>query len=128
MKNLFMKRVAVCLSLAIISGCSLGNSATQKLTINTTEPDSEIWVNGQMRGKSPLTVDVDRNKNVSIMARKDGFETGNRSLGTHLSEEGKMDIVGTILIGLPVIGLLSPGAWSIDETEIVIPMLPGKKL
>ena len=123
-----MKKLIATSAIILLSACSLGMPPTQKLTVNTSEPGAEIWINGQVRGTSPLETDVERNKNVSIMARKDGYETGNRSLGTRLSSTGKQDIIGTILFAIPVIGLLSPGAWEIDETTVVIPMLPVKKL
>lgn len=122
-----LKRLVTCFSITLIVGCSLGNPYLQRLSISSTEPDTEIWVNGQSIGKTPALVDVARDRNVSILARKEGFETGTRSIGTHFSEEGKLDILGTILFALPVVGLLSPGAWTLDETDIIIPMLPGKK-
>ena len=66
---------------------------------------------------------VKRNQNASIMAKKEGFITVQRSIGKTLNTTGILDIIGGVLILLPLFGLLAPGAYSLDEENISISMI-----
>ena len=48
-------------------------------------------------------------------------------MGHHLNETGILDIIGGIIILIPALGLLSPGAWSVDETAVTVQMFPADK-
>jgi hypothetical protein len=105
------------------TGCSAFRSSTQTITVTTDQPDTEIYVNGTMAGKGTANMAVKRNQNVSILAKKDGYIPVNRTIGKSLNTTGILDIVGGILILLPIFGLLAPGAYSLDEENITIMMI-----
>lgn len=120
-----MKRslsVLLCLSV-VLSGCSAFRSSTEVLTVTTDQPDTQIFINGTMAGQGTAQMPVKRNQTVSVMAKKDGYITVQRSIGKSLNTTGVLDIVGGVLILLPLFGLLAPGAYSLDETNINIMMI-----
>ncbi|MFH0954341.1 MAG: PEGA domain-containing protein [Verrucomicrobiota bacterium] len=112
----------VCLIAA--AGCSALRGTTQVITIKTSVSDADIYVNGNQVGKSPVSTEVARNRDTSIIARKQGYEPAARTIGNHFNETGALDAVGFILCLFPGIGLLTPGAWSVDDTDIMIQMFP----
>ncbi len=105
------------------SGCSAFRSSTQTISVTTDQPDTEIYINGSMAGRGSTSMPVKRNQNASIMAKKEGFITVQRSIGKTLNTTGILDIIGGVLILLPLFGLLAPGAYSLDEENISISMI-----
>lgn len=108
------------LGILFLSGCSIFRSATETVTIKTNVPDADIYVNTVPVGKSPVSTSVKRNRVISIVARKQGYEPTARSIDYHLNGTGAADIVGTFTCLFPAIGLVSPGIYSLDETEIYL--------
>ncbi len=63
-------------------------------------------------------MNVRRDKKVQIEAYKTGYDRYLKSIDYYLSSSAKWDVVGTVCWFFPVFGLLTPGAWDLDETEI----------
>ncbi len=105
--------------LAASTSCSAFRSSTQTLNITCSHPDATLTVNDKTY-TPPAQVTLKRNKDVSIQCYKKGFVPYHRTVGNHLNDTGVLDIIGTCLVLVPGIGLLTPGAWSLDETNIVI--------
>jgi len=103
------------------SGCSYLRTPTQCLTVTTDQPDTEVFVNGAMVGQGG-TISVERNQDVYIIARKEGYITVQRRIGTSLNTTGKIDTIGSILL-FPLIGVFSSGARSLDEKNVSITMV-----
>jgi len=59
-----------------------------------------------------------KRQKIQIEAYKTGYDRYLKSIDYHLSSSAKWDAVGTVCWFFPVFGLLSPGAWDLDETEI----------
>ena len=98
--------------LIIISGCSFLAPSTQSVYINGTPADATVVVNGKTV-KIPATIEVPRNKNLTIVAYKEGFKPYNSTTGYSLSSVGMLDAIGCWLLLLPGAGLLAPGAWEL---------------
>jgi hypothetical protein len=101
------------------TGCSAFRGSMQTMYIQTTPADSILMVNGQ-RYTPPAQISVKRNQDVSIDCYKDGFVPYQRTIGYHFNSTGALDAVGTALFLVPAIGLFTPGAWSLDETNVNI--------
>ncbi len=120
-----MKHIIVgIITTGLLSGCSLFMPSTQRLSITTDQPDAEIFVNSQSITPGMGSVNVKRNKEVVIMVTKPGYERAYHHIGTHISTAGVLDILGILVFLVPVIGLLTPGSRSLDETSVVIPLNP----
>jgi hypothetical protein len=105
--------------LATSTGCSAFRGHMQTMNINCNPPDAILMVNGQ-RYTPPAQVTVKRNRDVSIQCYKEGYAPYQRTIGNHFNTTGVLDAVGTWLFLLPGIGLFTPGAWSLDETDVTI--------
>lgn len=104
------------------TGCSLFASSQQMLSV-TSEPDgAEVKINGQYLGDTPLQTNVKRKDALMITVTKEGYKTGTRSTSTKLSTLGIIDIVGTCIWLVPIIGLLGGGAWEQDPANVHIPL------
>ncbi|HUA66330.1 MAG TPA: hypothetical protein VME24_10805 [Alphaproteobacteria bacterium] len=109
--------------LAGATGCSAFRSSVETMNINCAPQDSILMVNGD-RYTPPAHVTVKRNREVSIQCYKDGFVPYQRTIGYHFNATGALDAVGTALFLVPAIGLFTPGAWSLDETQVNIALVP----
>jgi hypothetical protein len=105
--------------LAASTGCSVFKSHMQTVNINCTPPDSVLMVNGE-KYASPAQISVKRNKDVSIECFKDGYAPYRSKIFHHLNETGNLDIIGGCLFLVPLVGVFSPGAWSLDQTDVEI--------
>ena len=104
---------------AASTGCSAFRSHMQTMNISCSPSDAILMVNGQ-RQSSPAQVSVKRNRDVSLQCYKEGYAPYQRTIGHHFNETGVLDAVGTWLFLVPGIGLFTPGAWSLDETDVTI--------
>jgi len=123
MKKLTNLGVTVLLTLAM--GCSAFRSSHQTLTVQVTDPPhAKVWVNRVCEGEAPVQVSVLRNKDVDVAVEKEGFHTENRTVRYHLNTTGYLDIFGAWLLIVPVIGIMTPGHDSLDETTITMHLSP----
>ena len=104
------------------SGCSLFAAKMQPLTVTTSENDADIYINGNLEGKGVVQTIVPRNRNVAILAKKEGFNVALRTIGTTVSTTGTLDIIGGCLILIPFFGLLGPGFYMLDTDNVTLLM------
>ncbi|TBW57618.1 PEGA domain-containing protein [Marinobacter halodurans] len=65
------------------SGCaSIVSGTDQKMTFNSEPDEAVVTVSGRVLGKTPITVDVDRDSNQSITFEKEGYKTYTAQLST----------------------------------------------
>lgn len=72
-------------------------------------------------------VEARKNKTVSIMCTKPGCFPAQKTIDYSLSETGVADIIGTVLLLVPGIGLFTAGTWKLDETDVSLPMIKSEK-
>jgi hypothetical protein len=90
-----------------------------------TEPNAKIWVNGAYEGIAPVQTSVMRNSSVAVIAKKEGFENSIRVENSHLSTTGILDLIGGCVFLVPFLGFTSAGAFSLDETTLVMNLTPA---
>ena len=106
-----------------LTGCSCFRDSTQTMTITTDQPDTQIFINGAMVGTGTASATVPRNETVQLMAKKSGYVTIQRSIGTKISTSGWLDIVGGCLFLLPFFGLMAAASRNIEQTNVNLMML-----
>ena len=112
--------IGICLSLISgTTGCSAFRAHNQTLNITCNPDDSILMVNGR-RYSSPAQVSTKRNRDVSIQCFKEGYLPQQLTIGNHFNGTGALDAAGTFFFLVPCIGLFTPGAWSLDETDVGI--------
>jgi hypothetical protein len=122
------KIVSIVIIISIVmfqSGCSTVVPHKQKFTVTTSEADAKIYVNGEYLGKGNVETRVPRNRDVSILVKKDGFNPVSRNIGTDFSMTGILDIVGGCIILIPLLGLFFPGARSLEQTNVAVVLEKG---
>jgi hypothetical protein len=122
----FVSLLLVLTFMTLQSGCSLFVPSHETVMVTTSEADADIFINGNFAGKGTVTSSVKRNANVSIMAKKEGFQPATRSISKTLSTTGLVDVVGGFIFLIPFVGLMAPGAWDLSEQNISIMMYEKK--
>lgn len=115
----------VMLGLFLIQACSAFNPSTQLVTVNCSPKDTRVMLNGE-RFDCPAKAYVRRDKKLLVEAYREGYAPYRETIDYHLNKSGENDIAGSIFIIIPIFGLLLPGAWDLDQTEIEIQLEPQK--
>lgn len=66
--------------LSISSLLLLSCVGTKELTIDTYPAGADITINGELVGKSPVTTEINQDKVLGIVARKEGYEIGSETI------------------------------------------------
>lgn len=94
-----------------LTACSFFASSTQIISVTSDPPGAHVTINGERVGPAPVQHAVARNQTSAITVTKEGYDTVTRSTTKGLSTTGILDIVGTLVFLVPILGLLAPGAW-----------------
>ena len=122
LKKVFISVVNVALIL-MLAGCSIFAPKDQMISINGDPANAKILVNGNVLN-GPGAVQVKRNKNVHITVTKEGYSTYAMTSGYGLSQFGILDLIGTFCFLVPVVGLLTPGAYELDQDSFYYSLTP----
>ena len=122
-----MKIVRIGLCIILLSqtiACSALKASTQPVKF-TCEPKEgvNLVVNGK-KYDCPVTVDVPRNRELPVEGYKDGYLSYQRIISYHKSDTYWLDLIGTCICLFPVFGLMTPGAYDIDETDVMVILPP----
>ncbi|MCL2673299.1 MAG: hypothetical protein FWF01_02810 [Alphaproteobacteria bacterium] len=121
-KNAFNIFILACISTSL-TACSFFAGWNDTLNVAASEPDANIFINGGFKGKGHVSVSVPSRKDVSIMVTHPGFCPETREIPSVLSTVGVVDVIGGVVWLVPFLGLISPGAWRLDQTSISIPLV-----
>lgn len=114
-----MKKLIASILIIKLAGCSLIQPSTQPVTISPSNQNAKIFVNGNLIGKGPQTVQLKRNTTHSIMAKCPN-SSGVASIDKNMSTTGVLDVVGGLIFLVPFVGLLSPGAYELSPSSISV--------
>lgn len=117
----FTRFVASSVSMALLlasTGCSIVMPHTQVLQVIPSEPDAQVSVNGSVIGRGNVSTRVKRSKDVAIMVQKPGYEPATHTVHTTLGKVGWLDLVAGYFLLIPLFGLLSPGAYHLEEEHV----------
>lgn len=101
------------------AGCSAFQPKFQTVNISSIPEGADVKVDGQSFGKAPISVQLERNKEHSIVGMY-GTRSTVRQLSPKFSSTGILDVIGTVFFLFPGLGLLTPGAWELDSTQVVL--------
>lgn len=99
-----------------LSGCSFFGGSSQTFSVSSTPTGATVRINGQQIGVTPLQHQVSRRGDLLVEVEKPGYKNQFRQTSRKLSGLGIADVIGGAVILLPLIGLVSPGAWEQDPS------------
>ena len=114
-----LKRLYLLLAVALLSGCSLLVGSRQDVRIMASDPEAELFVDGEPCGKGPKTVSLVRNREHRVMAKL-GDRAGTERITYSMSTTGIMDLIGGCCFLLPFLGAFSPGWHELDQDAIYV--------
>ncbi len=103
------------------NGCSLFAPKSETVSVNSEPQGAQVYVNDTLKGTTPCNVSVPC-KEANIIVKKEGYNSQYYTIGHSLGTCGILDIVGTVIIIVPVFGLLSSGAYTLDQHTIHAPL------
>ena len=113
--------VMASLLLLTTNGCSLFAPKSEIVSVNSEPQGAQVYVNGTLKGTTPCNVSVPC-KEANIIVKKDGYNSQFYTIGHSLGTCGILDIVGTVMFLVPVVGLFSSGAYTLDQHTIQAPL------
>lgn len=96
---------------------------TQTVKASCSESDATLQINGGQTYSGQVQLETRRDKVFSYMCYKQGYYPAQKSISYSINTTGVADFVGSMIFILPIIGIFSPGAWSLDETDTTINMV-----
>jgi len=122
----FLSRLLLTLITAMFcTGCAtLFSKSNQKVMFQTNEPGANVFLDGQLVGKTPVEFEINNNNDHIVRFEKTGFESNTVFLNTSI---GGGWIILDILGGLiPVIVDAGTGKWrSLNDTVVNATLSPS---
>ena len=118
----FFRFTTISISLFAICACSAFQPPRQSVTVGTTVPGATIKANGVSVGTSPITFNAKRNRTLNLVATKQGYGDSVMQIERQMSTTFMLDVIGGWFFLLPWIGLLTPGAYELESTQVEMPM------
>jgi hypothetical protein len=110
-----------------LAGCSFFGSKMQTIGVSSDPPGAEVTASGKPVGTTPVHFQAQRGETLLVEVKKSGYQTQYRSGFRTLSTLGILDVVGGSAFLLPLLGLLSSGAWTHDPDEYGFILEPHKE-
>lgn len=122
------RRMAALLAcLPVVSACSLlAPWDMETVTVTASEPDAELYADGTYIGKGTGFADVETNRRHDFTALL-GDRKATARTEPALSTTGALDAIGGFVFLLPWIGLVTPGAWHVNRTSILLVLPPDRR-
>jgi len=105
---------------ANLAGCSFFAPGKQTISIASEPPGAKVTVDGNYIGETPTEVRVKRNRSHAVLVAKEGYRPIKRETDTTLATVGIVDAIGAFIWLIPALGLLAPGAWEQDPSNVAV--------
>jgi hypothetical protein len=108
----------------LLAGCaSIISGTDQKITFKSEPEGATVTVAGRVLGKTPLTVDVDKDKNLPLTFEKEGYKTYTTQLSTRVDGWFWGNIVIGGLLGSTTDGM-SGGMYEYSPDQYYVTLVP----
>ena len=94
------------------------------VAMNSDTAGAEVWINGNMRGKTPLTLELNNSQPVTVTFKMAGRQDQTVDIGTKVRGGFVvLDVLGGLV---PVIIDAATGEWkTLDKKVVSVNMLPA---
>ena len=114
-----MKKLITASLILSVSGCSLMAPSQQAITVVPSNPNAQVYVDGNMVGKGPQSIMMNRGSTHSVMA-KCPKSSGVAMVERKMSTTGILDIVGGFIFLIPFVGLFGDGSHDLTPSAITV--------
>lgn len=111
-------RAAGFAALPALTGCSFFAPKTQWIPIRSEPAGAQVFIDERLVGETPLSAAVPRRRPARVVVRKDGYQDFERVTSTRLGPPGLADAVGGVVLMVPLLGLLSDGAYEQEPAKM----------
>lgn len=121
-------KFALILSLSGLASCCVFRPVTQDVVVRCNEPGARLFVGDRELGLGSAVASLERNHAHVFRATMEDGRTATETVTPAPSSMAALDAIGGVLFIVPAIGLLSPGAYDLSRTDVVImlPPAPGE--
>ncbi len=109
-----------------LTSCSTFAEGKTKVSIKASEPNAILRVNDEIVGQGTAELNLSNRYDYNITAEQ-GDRVARAIINRELSSCGRLDLIGTCIIGIPVIGLLSSGCWRLERDAVYLQLPPEKQ-
>lgn len=122
--SLSIRGVIAVLGLFAVGGCAtLFSSGANTLALQSDTPGADVYINGNLRGKTPLTLELDNAKPVTVTFKQAGRQDQTVEIGTKV--RGGMVVLDFLGGLIPVIIDAATGEWkALEMKSFTANMLP----
>lgn len=112
------RSIALVTALALCGACAtLFSSGSVPVNFQSDAPGAEVWINGSMRGQTPLVLELDNTKPITVTFKQTGRRDHTVEVGTKVRGGFViLDVLGGLA---PVIIDAATGEWKTLETRMV---------
>jgi hypothetical protein len=110
---------------ALTVGCAtLFSSSSVPVTMQSDSPGAEVWIGGALRGKTPLTLELDNTKPVTVTFKQQGRQDHTVEIPTKVrAGMVVLDVLGGLI---PVVIDASTGEWkTLEQRTLNVNLLPA---
>jgi len=80
-KEVVMKFLPVLISAIFLSGCAtIISGDTETVTFNSSPEGADVYIDGAIIGKTPVSIVLEKNKKDVVMLKKEGYQAVTRDL------------------------------------------------
>ena len=120
------RHITAVLVLVGFSGCSVFAPSMQTIHVSSSPDGATVLAGGTPVGQTPVQFEAYRGKDLLIEVRKPGYQSQFRTTSRTVSSIGTVDVIGASFFLLPLLGLLSSGAWKHDPDSYGFVLDPEK--
>lgn len=120
------QRMILILVVVSFSGCSIFAPSMQTIHVSSSPDGATVLAGGNPVGQTPVQFEAYRGKDLLIEVRKVGYQSQFRTTSRTVSSIGTVDVIGAYFLLLPLLGLLSSGAWKHDPESYGFVLDPEK--
>ena len=112
-------------AITLTSACgALFNSGPARVAFNSNPAGAEVWVDGTLRGTTPLSLELSKDHGYSVVMKKAGYMDATYNLERRIGTTWLiLDILGGVL---PIVVDAATGDWYTLSSDNVLLNLPPR--
>ena len=113
-----MRKLAAILLAVSVTGCAtMFTGSSKNVTISSKPAKAKIYLNGSYRGKTPLNLSLNTNKDYNIRVSKRGYEEAHAQVSRVFNAAAILNLLSPLCW---IVDFATGAVWTFDEAEIKV--------